>query len=269
MTTPPEELRLETNYNQLYGVLGAAGLMMGIALVAVLSFAGLEELVWTILILGTLWGLGVLVIGGANHLKVLRERRAARSLFEGGAWTEWRWSPADWARELDKRRADHARRMRFQRFAPWLGAVAGLIIGGCALLPMFFGGVDFPAELRPFIFGLAAFFAVLSFVLSVSGAARERRKWARRLEHAESVASPWVRFGLYGFYHEVDGHTDLRDLDDVRWSAKKSELTFVRRHAGPRGSSFGFGVALPVPETHHADASALASRYRSERGLND
>lgn len=269
MTTPPDELRLETNYNQLYGVLGAAGLMLGIAISAVLAFAGTEELGWTILILGTLWGLGVLVIGGANHLKVLRERRDARSLFEGGAWTEWRWSPADWARELDKRRADHARRMRFQRFAPWLGLVAGLIIGGCALLPVFVGGTAFPAQFRPFIFGLAAFFAVLSFVLSVSGAARERRKWERRLAHAERVASPWVRFGLNGFYHEVDGHTSLRSLDAVRWSAKKGELTFVTRHRGPRGSSFGFGIPLAVPEAHLGEASALASRYRSERGLND
>jgi hypothetical protein len=263
-----DHLLLQSNYNGFTSTLGAAGLMLGIAIAGVLfGGGGLTELGWTLVFLGGFWGILVLIFGAGDWLRVRRERADALALFSGGAWAEWRWSMAEWGAELARRRDLHARQVRFQRYTPLLGIVAGLIIGGCALLPVIFGGTEIPAQARTFIIGLAIFFFCLSVILSVSGVWRERRRWEHFLARAESLAAPAIRFGPNGYYHEADGHTSLRRLDGVSYSAKKAELAFFIRHSGPRGSSFRMPVTIPVPAAHAGEAAALAARYRAERGL--
>ncbi len=265
--TAPEPLHIQSNFNQFYAALGAAGTILGIAVAGVLFMGGgAQELLALIAFLGSFWLLLILITGWSAHRKVHREQADAQSLFEGAGWMQWRWSPEGWKEEVASRRSEYARMIRFQRFVPVIGAVASLIIGGCALLPVVIGGEQIEPRARVLIIALAVFFTVLSFLLSVVGAGRERWKWQRRLERSEQAAAPWICFGPYGFYHEVDGHTSLRDLGDVKLTQKGRLLTFYTRHRLGRTSSGSYlhPIPLPVPEAHVEDARALANRYREE-----
>ncbi|MBL8155427.1 MAG: hypothetical protein JNM70_14680 [Anaerolineae bacterium] len=268
--TAPEPIRIQSNFHQFYAAMGAAGTIMGIAVAGVLFMGGgAQELLALFAFLGSFWLLLILITGWNDRRKVRRERADAQSLFEGAGWSQWRWSPEGWKEEVAKRRSEYERTMRFQRFVPVIGAVASLIIGGCALLPVVIGGEQIEPRARVFIIVLAVFFTVLSFLLSVVGAGRERRKWQRRLERSEQAMAPWICFGPYGFYHEVDGHTSLRDLGDVRLTQKGRLLTFYTKHNLGRASSGSYlhPIPLPVPEAHVEDAPPLVRRYREERKL--
>lgn len=269
--TVPDPLRIQSNFNQFYAALGAAGTIMGIAVAAVLFMGGgAQELLALFAFLGSFWLLLILVTGWNDRRKVRRERADARALFEGSAWAQWRWSPEEWKGEAANRRAEYERMIRFQRFAPVIGAVASLIIGGCALLPAALGGEQMEERARVFIIALAVFFTVLSFLLSVVGAGRERRKWQRRLERSEQVVAPRVVFGPYGFYHEVDGHTSLRDLGNVTLTKKGHTLTFYTKHGMGRGlfsSTYLHPIPVTVPEAHVEDGAALVKRYVTEHKL--
>lgn len=268
----PEPLRIQANFNPFYAALGAAGTIMGIAVAGVLFMGGgAQELLALFAFLGSFWLLLILVTGWNDRRKIRRERADAQALFEGSAWAQWRWSPEEWKGEVASRRAEYERMIRFQRFMPVIGAVASLIIGGCTLLPLILGGEQIEARARTFIIVLAAFFTVLSFLLSVVGAGRERRKWQRRLERSEQAVAPWLVFGPFGCYHEVDGHTGLRDLGNVTLTKKGRVLTFYTKHNLGRASSGNYlhPIPLPVPEAHVEDAPALVKRYREERKLKN
>ncbi len=266
----PEELRLENSYKSFYSTLGAAATIIGIASVGVLVMGGgLTELAAAWVGLGSIWLVMALVIGLNNRRLVQRERRDAETLFEGDCWARWQWSADEWQRELAQRRVDLEKHLRFQRFAPWIGGVAGLVIGGCFLFIAFVAGEAMPAPARTFMMGLGLFFACLSVGLSLSGARRERYKWQSRLERAEQAATPRIWLGPYGFYHETDGHTTLRNLTAVSFSSRKQQLAFQIKHPGPKGSTLYQTVPLPVPEAHTADAAALVTRYRTERQLHN
>jgi hypothetical protein len=266
--TKPEQLQLEKNYNDFYGVLGAASLILGIAVAAIfLLGGGMEALIGLFATLGVFWLLLITVIGLNNRRLVERERRDAESLFAGSVWAVWQWSPADWQRDLGQRRETHAKRLRFQRFMPWIGGAASLIIGGSALLPVLVSGESMPENLRAFVIGLAIFFAALAFLLSVVSANRERHKWRLRLQQAEQLAAPWICFGPYGVYHQVDGHVSLRNLGNISLSKKEQVITFYIKHPLPKGGSVLHPFPVRIPEPHLTDASTLVARYRSERGL--
>jgi len=162
----PAVLHLEKNYNDFYSAVGAAALILGIAITAILTLGGgVQELLGLLATLGLFWLLLVTVIGLNNRRIVERERRDAESLFTGAAWAVWQWSIADWQQELRQRQQDHEKRVRFQRFTPWLGGIAGIIIGGSALLPAVIAGDEMPPSIRTFVIGLAIFFALLAFAL--------------------------------------------------------------------------------------------------------
>ncbi|MBN8591088.1 MAG: hypothetical protein J0M33_04990 [Anaerolineae bacterium] len=266
----PAVLHLEKNYNDFYSAVGAAALILGIAITAILTLGGgVQELLGLLATLGLFWLLLVTVIGLNNRRIVERERRDAESLFTGAAWAVWQWSIADWQQELRQRQQDHEKRVRFQRFTPWLGGIAGIIIGGSALLPAVIAGDEMPPSIRTFVIGLAIFFALLAVALSVVGAGRERRKWEAKLEAARQLTVPWICFGPYGFYHQVDGHTSLRNLGGISFSKKKQVISFYIKYALPRGGSMLHAVPVTIPESGVAEADALVERYRTERSLRD
>ncbi len=266
----PAVLQLEKNYNDFYSAVGAAALILGIAVTAILTLGGgVQELLGLLVTLGVFWLLLVTVIGLNNRRVVERERRDAESLFTGAAWATWQWSVADWQQELRQRQQEHDKRVRFQRFTPWLGGIAGIIIGGCALLPAVVAGDEMPPPIRTFVIGLAIFFALLAVALSVVGAGRERRKCETKLADAKQVPAPWICFGPYGFYHQTDGHTSLRKLGSVRFSRTKQVITFYVKHALPRGGSMLHPVSVTIPASGVAEADALVDRYRTERNLRD
>jgi hypothetical protein len=268
MTSTPTPLRLENNYTPLYAALGAGVMMTGIAIFALVRMGGdAEQLGWLLLIFGGLWGFIIAALGITNHLKVTKERHDAESLFADDQWAEWRYTMAEWQQELTARQADLERRKRFGRFAPIMGTIAAVVIGGTILMIAWISGDDMPAEVRQFLVVLAVFFALLTFGLSISGTMREQRKWRDRLERASQVAAPWVRLGAYGFYHETDGHTTLRSLHSVDLSKDGAALRFLQKHPGPRGSTLYKEVLLPIPAQHGEDAQALVARYRRERSL--
>ncbi len=266
----PAVLQLEKNYNDFYAAVGAAALILGIAVTAILTLGGgLQELLGLFATLGLFWLLLVTVIGLNNRRVVEGERRDAESLFTGAAWATWQWSVADWQQELRQRQQEHEKRVRFQRLTPWLGGIAGIIIGGSALLPVVVAGDDMPPQIRAFVIGLAIFFALLAVALSVVGAGRERRKWEVKLEAAQQLTAPWISFGPYGFYHQADGHTSLRKLGGIGFSKKKRVITFYIKYALPRGGSMLHSVPVSIPEPGMAEAEALVDRYRTERNLRD
>lgn len=268
MHPTPTPLRLQTNYNSFYSALGAGALMLGIALAAVLYVGGdREQIAWTVIIIGGIWGLIILVLGLSNRYTVERERRDARALFAGDAWATWRWSVGEWQAVLNVRREELEKRQRIGRFAPLVGGIAAVVIGGTPIV-MALAVPDIPAQVREFMIALGVFFAILAIALSVVGTLRERRKWERHYERASRIAAPWVLLGAQGFYHETDGHTSLRNLTDVSLTRDGGMLTFQIRHPGPRGTSYTLPVNLPVPATHREEAKALVKRYREERRLH-
>mgnify|MGYP005844654017 CR=1 FL=1 len=268
MNQPSAPLRLEASHNNFYAALGAAALMIGIAVAAVVILGGDgEQLLWTLIIFGGIWGVILLFSGVHSWNTVRRERRDAESLFTGEAWAIWRWSLEEWGRELESRRRDFEQRERWQRRAPLLGGIAGIIIGGCLLIPIAASGEEMPPVMQNFIIALAIFFFCLSVILSISGALRERRRWQGMLDRAAAHPAPRVWFGPYGYYHETDGHTPLRRLENVSVDHKKRRLVFTREYTGSRGVTYALPTSLPVPAAHMDDAEALAQRYRSERGL--
>jgi hypothetical protein len=269
MITPaPANLRLQSNYNQLYSALGAAIFILGIATVAVLVMSGgMQELVGLAMTLGVVWFGLVLIFGVTNRRRVKQERDDALALFEEGAWAEWRYTPDEWQQEIGKRRRDLDARIAWQQKMRWVGYVAAVVIVICALLPAIIAGDQMPPQARNFIFLLAGFLGFFTVVLSAVGVPRDRRKWEQNLARAEQVSAPWVRFGPYGFYHEIDGHTILRQVKQVNASSNRDSLTFQIKHGGPRGSTILHPVSLPVPQAHQAELPALVSRYRRERKL--
>lgn len=263
----PDPLRLQTSYNSFYSALGAGALMLGIALAAVLRMGGdAEQITWTLIIIGGIWGVIILALGLSNRYTVERERRDARALFEGDAWATWRWSMEDWGRELEARRADLEKRSRVSRFTPIIGGIAAVAIGGTPIA-MALAIPDIPDEVRQFMIALGIFFGVLAIALSVVGVVRERRRWQARMERASAVAAPWVRFGAYGLYHETDGHTSLRNMTDVTVARDGRSLIFQIKHPGPRGTSYTLPLVVPIPPTQREDAQTLVARYRDERKL--
>jgi hypothetical protein len=270
MTTPPANLRLQSNYNQLYSALGAAIFILGIATVAVLVMSsGMQELVGLALTLGVVWFVLVLIFGVTNQRRVKQERADAMALFDEGAWAEWRYSPVEWQQEVEQRRRTLHERIAWQQKMRWVGYVAAVVIVICALIPVLMAGDQMPPQARNFIFLLAGFLGFFTIVLSAVGVPRDRRKWEQNLARAEQVSAPWVRFGPYGFYHEVDGHTILRNVQQVSAVSERDMLTFQIKHGGPRGSTILHPVSLPVPQAHQSELSALVSRYRRERNLRE
>lgn len=272
----PEPLLLQANFNQALSTIGAGAILLGIASVAVVLFSDdvAQALVALFLFMGSFWAALILIMGLNDGRLLRRERADASRLFEGEAWHQWRWTLDEWRAELAQRRALYEQQTRWQKRAPLLGAVAGIIIGACALLPVFFGGEEIEPRFRDFIIGIAIFFGVLAFILSVIGARREGAKNQRRMERSEALSMPWVVLGAQGFYHEADGHTSLRALDRVRFDKKNNTLIFYLRHRAGRNSwggsmSYLQDIHLPVP-TEQLDAiPALVKRYRTERRLDD
>lgn len=263
MNTPiPNPLRVQTNYNSFYSALGAGALMLGIALTAVLRMGGdAEQIGWTILTIGGIWGIIILALGLSNRYTVERERRDARSLFQGEAWATWRWSMEDWGRELEARRTEMEQRSRLSRFTPIIGGIAAAVIGGTPIV-LALAVEDIPADVRQFMIALGIFFGVLAIILSISGVMRERRRWQARMERASAVPAPWVRFGAHGLYHETDGHTWLRNMTDVSLARDVRSLIFQIRYSGSRGVSYTLPLVVPIPAVQREDAEALVKRYR-------
>jgi hypothetical protein len=267
-TTSPDDLRIEANYHQLYAAIGAALTMLAIASLALWWMGGdLLQVAGLLASFGGIWGLIITLIGLKAHHEIRRDRADAESLFAGAAWADWQWSPSEWREQIALRRAEVEQQLRFQRFAPWIGVIAGVVIGGSILALAVIGGDAMPSEVRGFLVVLAIGFACLSVLITLSGVWRERRKWRARLARAEAAIAPRLRFGPYGFYHDADGHTSLRRLHNVGFSRQHNALTFQLRYATSRGGTIYHTINTPVPAAHAADAEALVRRYRSERQL--
>ncbi|MBK8020201.1 MAG: hypothetical protein IPK19_01955 [Chloroflexi bacterium] len=267
MNIPRDQVKIQASYTQTTAALGAAALILGIATAATLLFGDgdPQALLALFATLGVVWLLIVGVIGLNDWRLVRRERRDAEALLAGDSWAEWRWSPEEWRREIEQQRADLEKWKVFQRkWAPVMTGIATVAVAGTLAAIVLIAGDDMPANLRGFMFGLAGFLALLVIALSVGGLQRERRKRERRLERSEAAPAPRIRFGEYGLYHEVDGHTSLRNLHHVTFSAKQNQMAFHIRHEGPAGSSRTHPTHLPVPEAHLDDAPALARRYNRD-----
>lgn len=275
---PPQALKLEATYRDAWGAALAGAFMVGLSCFAAWMFAGPQETLFAFLIIGGVWGVILCFFVVASWRRIQRDRRAALKIFEEPALAQWQYGFEEW-------RALSERRYEAERQTPgwmWIvGLIPAVIVGGIfftiASQPLAPTDPVVNARLQATIFamgvGIMAFIVLLNFV----GIIGKRVGAARKYAHAQTVLTPYVRFGAQGLYHEADGYATLVPLIKVSVLTPTKMAHHLKRMFGDgeamvfsvwvraRGQTYDASMAVPkyvaIPEAYQQEAEALIAAY--------
>jgi len=275
---PPPTLKLEASYRDAWSAALAGIFMVGLACFAAWMFAGPQETLFALLIIGGIWGVILSFFVVASWRRIQRERRDALQLFEEPALAQWQYGVEEW-------RALSERRYEAERHTPgwmWIvGLIPALMVGGIFFVissqPLAPTDPAVNGRLQATIFAIGVIITAFIMVLTFAGIIGKQVGAARKYAQAQTVLTPYVRFGTHGLYHEADGYAKLEPLVKVSVLTPTTMVNYLKRMFGDseilvfsvwvraRGQTYDASMPVPkyvaIPEAHQREAEALIAAY--------
>lgn len=140
-----------------------------------------------------------------------KEIHTIQQLIHGELWANWQFSPSDWEEVLQRRSAKSKWTLKDFRSGVGCALPFGLLFGGGIMLWAYLVKGDGRFYIFLLGVGILLLFPAVAFGQGLWSHFRSWLHWQARNRNPE----PRLFVGPRGLYHEVDGFTDLRNLQQV------------------------------------------------------